>query len=198
MVSIAHAYGYRSWKGIYNHAENSALRASCPNPAVLRPGEKVFLPEKGTVEYQCATGRRHIFRVKKLEARLKFTVGDEERVFANAPYEIRIDQETRTGTTDGDGLIDLKVQPDAKEAHIKVWPSGSTEPWEWTLRIGHLDPLDTDSGVAGRLKNLGYPADSSPEGLREALSRFQADLGLTVTGVADGPTLSRLEELSGT
>lgn len=198
MVSIAHANGYRSWKGIYGHPENASLRESCPDPAVLRPGEKVFLPDKGTAEWVCATGRRHVFRTKTLEARLRFSVGDEERVFANAPYEITIDGDKRTGTTDGDGVIDLKVPPDADQAHVLVWPEGAAEPWEWTARIGHLDPMDSDTGMRGRLANLGYPVGGGASGLRETLERFQLDMGLDVTGVADGPTIARLQELSGT
>lgn len=199
MVSIAFAHGYRSWEGIYNHPRNATLRELCPDPTLLRPGTAVFLPAKGTVSYQCATTRRHVFRVKSLKARLRFSVGDETRAFVNARYELRVDGTLFEGTTDGEGVIEELVRPDAARAAVKVWPDGDDgEVWEWSLHIGHLDPIDTDTGVRERLANLGYGAVESEEALTEALEHFQYDAGLEVTGVLDAPTLDRLRDRSGT
>ena len=199
MISIAHSHGYRNWQAIYGHPRNATLRARYPDPSLLLPGETVFLPEKGTDPRLCQTTRRHVFRVKRLRARMRFSVGDEDRVFARARYELWVDGERFEGTTDGDGVIDVRVSPGASTARVSVWADGDdSDPWEWTLRVGHLDPIDSDSGLRGRLANLGYPADDGDDGLREALSRFQFDAKIEVTGVLDDPTLAKLRERSGT
>jgi hypothetical protein len=199
MVSIAHANGYRSWEGIYGHPANASLRERCPDPAILLPGATVFLPEKGTVTYACRTTRRHVFRVKRLMARLRFSVGDEERVFANAPYELRVDAQRFEGATDGDGIIDVLVRPDSKHGRLIVWPDGTEgDAWNWTINVGLLDPIDADSGLRHRLRNLGYLHEDSAEGVADALSRFQHDHKLDVTGVLDAPTLASLRDRSGT
>lgn len=199
MVSIAHRHGYRSWEGIYGHPQNAPLRERCPDPAILLPGVTVFLPEKGTKTYNCQTTRRHVFRVKNLKARLRFSVGDEARVFARARYELTAGGERFHGSTDGDGVIDVIVRPDAGEAQLTVWPDGDEgDPWQWTLQLGHLDPLDSDTGLRHRLHNLGYPVGDGEGGLAAALSRFQHDHEIDVTGVLDAPTLDRLRDRSGT
>jgi hypothetical protein len=54
------------------------------------------------------------------------------------------------------------------------------------LNIGGLDPIDTDSGTAQRLSNLGYLVldddDLDPELLRLAVQDFQADNDLPSSG----------------
>ncbi len=198
MVSIAHANGYRSWEVIYNHARNAELRRRCPDPTLLVPGLSLYLPEKGTATWTRPTGKRHVFKAKRLTARLCFTVGDEDRVFADARYELQVDGELRAGTTNGEGQINVEVSPAARTAHVTVWPDGDEgPPWEWTLRIGHLDPYDTDSGLRARLANLGYPPGEDEDGLRDALERFQFDHDLEVTGALDDRTRDLLQERSG-
>ena len=196
MASIAHANGYRSWKGIYDHPRNAGLRKRCPNPAVLLPGEKVFLPPKGTDPTVVAVDQRHVFRVQSLKAWLRFTVGDHTRVFAAARYVVKVDGVDHTGTTDDAGLIALRVPPDARAARVRVWPADG-EPIEWHVRIGHLDPADSPSGKRSRLANLGYAVGAGDEQLARAVAAFQHDHDLEATGELDPRTTERLLVLHG-
>ncbi len=194
MVSIAHDEGFRSWEAIYHHGKNAPLRSACPDPAVLKPGSPVYIPEKGTKEHDCQTTRRHVFRVKTLKARMHFTVGNEDGPFVASRYELTLDGVTRSGVTTDKGAVDVRVPPDVQHATVKVWPEGTPDdqPWEWTLEVGRLDPLDTDDGLRARLTNLGYPPAPGDDGLREAIEGFQFDEKIDVTGVLDGATLGRL------
>ena len=196
MVSIAHANGYRSWEGIYHHPRNAALRSRCPNPAVLLPGEALFLPEKGAHVDGLATDRRHTFRVRSLEAWMRFTVGDQEQVFVGAPYVVTVDGVETEGITGADGMIALRVAPSARSAHVRVRPAGG-EPVAWNVRIGHLDPPGTPSGRRSRLANLGYDAGEGDEQLAHAVAAFQHDHDLDATGTLDAGTMARLLALHG-
>ncbi|MDC0666221.1 peptidoglycan-binding domain-containing protein [Nannocystis radixulma] len=196
MVSIAHAHGYRRWENIYRHPHNAELRGRCPNPAVLQPGATLFLPEKGTGAFTGEVDRRHKFRVKALKAWLRFTVGDQERVFAGARYRVTVAGGDHEGTTGPDGLIALQVPPDARSARVTVWLGGD-EQIEWNVRIGHLDPPGSRAGVRSRLANLGYDVDETDERLARAVAAFQHDHDLPPSGELDAPTTARLLAVHG-
>jgi len=69
-----------------------------------------------------------------------------------------------------------------------------------TLRLGHLDPIDTVSGAKQRLSNLGYGCGPGPdldETTREALRAFQGDQGATQTGELDDTTRTQLQQAHG-
>lgn len=66
-----------------------------------------------------------------------------------------------------------------------------------TFLIGHLDPVETISGVQARLANLGHFAgaiDGEASGaLAAAVAAFEREAGLDVTGDPnDGPMQSKL------
>ena len=67
----------------------------------------------------------------------------------------------------------------------------------WSLRLGHLDPLSTNTGLQQRLTNLGYPVpvdgEIGPE-TQSALRSFQIVHGLSVTGQPDDATRAKLGE----
>ena len=65
--------------------------------------------------------------------------------------------------------------------------------------IGHLDPVDTDSGLQQRLSNLGYwpTGEDSTAALPYCLRAFQEDHDLEITGEANRPTYDKLKEVHG-
>jgi hypothetical protein len=101
------------------------------------------------------------------------------------------------GTTDGSGGFDESVPADARtlDVVLKLEP----EPQPHHFRFAHLDPLDTLSGVQGRLMNLGYDCGKERGELgpltKRSLRDFQAEHELPSTGMADDATRSKLESL---
>jgi len=86
--------------------------------------------------------------------------------------------------------------------------SKNNNPWFVRFEIG-LDDVESDSGVISRLNNLGYfagspvddameqtPPDSQRQ-VRSALEEFQCDHGLTVLGIINNETRTRLLEIHG-
>lgn len=69
------------------------------------------------------------------------------------------------------------------------------------MALRHLHPLDTVSGVQGRLKNLGYPVDTLNGELdgktRAALRRFRADQHLSEGDELDDALMSALQRVYG-
>jgi len=67
--------------------------------------------------------------------------------------------------------------------------------------VAYLDPINTMSGVIGRLNNLGFDA-GPPEAFmgeytRQAVREFQYVEGLPANGEIDAATLGRLLERHG-
>ncbi|MCC7375949.1 MAG: peptidoglycan-binding protein [Verrucomicrobiales bacterium] len=90
------------------------------------------------------------------------------------------------------------IRPDADAIQLRIQDGDGWE--EWPIRLGHLDPLDTPSGVQQRLRNLHYQCDSTgvwDDATREALREFQEAQGIEVNGDADSATQSKLREIHG-
>jgi len=65
------------------------------------------------------------------------------------------------------------------------------------LRLGELEPVDTDEGVRARLNSLGYAADDNPDILEIAIGQFQLDNGFEPTGTIDDQTRKALAQAFG-
>jgi N-acetylmuramoyl-L-alanine amidase len=123
-----------------------------------------------------------------------------EEPWVDAPYILEIDGKTTEGQTDGDGKIEVPIPPVAKKGRLTMEPG--TE-WETVLilRLGHLDPITSISGIADRMNNLGFhdgsrPTEMTPE-LQEALRAFQKANELQESGEVDQATKDKLKELHG-
>lgn len=188
--SIAVLYGF-SPGALWNHPENSELRALRESPNVLYPGDVVVIPEPRLKAYPIATGRRHIFRRKGVPSKLRLNliVGDEP--LAGRPYTLMVDgnRVVLTGVTTGSGELEQWIPADSKKARVVF------EDVEIDVDLGYLDPSDTQSGVVHRLLNLGYLEDAeAPESdVEDALAAFQSNHGLPSTGKIDDPTRDLLE-----
>lgn len=60
------------------------------------------------------------------------------------------------GTSDGQGVVRIKVPVHITEVQLLLPGQGIRIP----VRVGHLDPIETNSGQKGRLTNLGYHPES--------------------------------------
>jgi hypothetical protein len=167
--------------------ENADLKQQRANLNVLRPGDIVYIPDKRDKMHKGNTDARHIFRRKGVPARLALRIvrGDAPR--ANLPYLLIIDRHKITGTTNGNGEISVTLIPNAKSGVLQVGVGADMD--EYTLQLGHLQPVDTILGVQRRLSNLGYFCQGEDGELgpytKAAICDFQQEHNLTVTGEMD-------------
>jgi hypothetical protein len=119
---------------------------------------------------------------------------------ANAPYVLTIDGRSVTGNTDANGYLEVCISPAAREGRLVIDP-GTLQEREYTLRLGHLDPLTEIAGVKQRLANLSFEcgdrSDEATEGFRAALMAFQEASGLPATGELTSEVRDKIRELHG-
>jgi len=196
LYKIAKRYGFSDWRTIYNHADNAEFRKKRPNPNIIYPGDKIGIPEKETKEDSGATEQRHRFRSKGDRQWLLIVLKDaRNQPMANTSYMLNIGGKIINDKTDGEGLLEQEIPPNADQAVLAI------EGQEFLLKIGYLDPVDTLTGWRARLNNLGYKAGKvdgeENEELQSAIEEFQCDHGLKVDGIVGPKTQAKLEEIHG-
>lgn len=177
---------------IWNYPGNSELKGTRKDPNVLMAGDVVVIPDRELKEASKPSDKKHRFRKKGIPAKLKVRLLKKGKPRKNERYRLIIDGAMKEGATDGDGFINQPLPPDAIEGKLIVGEGTNSE--VFMLQFGHVDPLLCDSGIAGRLHNLGY---SVGENLAGALRRFQADNQLDVTGEINDTTRNKLKEKFG-
>jgi N-acetylmuramoyl-L-alanine amidase len=165
--SLAAEFGMASWKDLYNLPGNAELTKNRKNPNVLLPGDVVEVPDSAVAkkDVPCATGKDYLFVVQVPKVRLRLVIKDwKGEPYTGKKYEVIVAGNKSTGRTDAAGLIDIPIPATAQDGHLKVWfdeddPENTTPNMDRDLRIGHLDPVDSVTGVQARLKNLGYACE---------------------------------------
>jgi hypothetical protein len=204
LSSIAAQYGFPDWRTIYHHAANTQLRTRRPDPNVLYPADEVYIPDRVLRRESCVTDEEYIFVAGIAPTYLNVCVQDPAgSPFSDVPYKLLVDRVEFSGTTDEHGWIRSEIPARAAWGTLIVCPNPSAPDAvvSWRVLLGHLDPLDTTSGVKGRLNNLGFgcgtPDDRKDEALDSALRRFQQGNNLTVDGIAGPLTQAKLKQAHG-
>jgi LysM repeat protein len=214
LASIAKKFGFRSWRAIYDDPNNADFKKARPDPNVIYPGDVLLIPDPkpSTKTAPGKVEKLNRFKVTLEKTLLRIQVKDEEeKPLAGKSYELRLgSNDVRRGATDGDGIVEVKVEPTVTQAKLLVFDGDpKTGPlYVWDVAIGHLNPADTPSGAKARLNNLGYfcgdvdeAADSSEEIdplTKLALAGFQEANGLERSGKLDEATQKKLVEIHGT
>lgn len=197
LAAIARRYRFGNPRAIWDHPGNAELRRRRDNPNVLLPGDQVFIPERQPGVAPCATETTHRFRLARPVLRLRIVLRDfDGRPLPHCACSLHLEGSRLELETDGKGLLDVEIRDDAQHGTLSVPDLGLEVP----VRIGHLDPVDSDTGWWARLVNLGYHAGATDAGealLRHALEEFQCDRGLPVTGVPDAATRAQLKQAHG-
>lgn len=181
---IAFQYGFFP-DAIWDLSENSDLRSKRTSMSLLVPGDQVFIPDLRVKEESCATEAKHSFRRKGVPSRfqVRFTDGKGEAL-AGVSFRTIIDEEFGPeGKTDGDGVVDIVISPDAENLKLIL----DTEV-EWAKEndfvLSNLRPADTIEGLQARLFSLGFYRGEvdgeDSEDLHGAIASFAADGGLTL------------------
>lgn len=199
--TLAHEHGYDHdalW------AANPELAQLGRTPNVLAPDDVVVLPATDAPEREDASpGTRITLEVTAVLPRARLSFQDPEgKPRAGLGFVARI--VTRDGTehvwegkTDGKGGFDESVPADSSTLDVVL--DVEPEPEAYHFRFAHLDPLETLSGVQGRLRNLGYYCGDERGELgpltRRSLRDFQLEHELPSTREADDATRSQLAAL---
>lgn len=203
IASIADLTGH-FWQTIWNDPANEALKERRENPETLLPGDKVTIPPLRQKTESRETDLIHPFKRKGVPVKVVFTVaeqGPDGKVFADKAYTLQVGKRRYAGRTDQNGYLEHWVTPAAKNGKLVVDldEDGYPPQFTWELGIGTLAPAATKTGAIDRLKNLGYgdfSADGNDEdsaALAVALKKFQADIGIDISGELDEPTIDALE-----
>ena len=197
LSSIADKHGFADWHTIYDHAANAEFRKQRPDPNLIYPGDKVSIPDAQPETFSVQTGQTSTFVVARPQTRLRLALEVDEAT----SYELVVAGERFSGSVSDATPFEHPIPCDATEAELTIWPASDEDGGSehtWTLRIGHLHPIEKDSGVCGRLMNLGYyDADwSKPDqaAMSVGLRRFQVDEGLEPTGQLDDETRGALKK----
>ncbi|PRQ02213.1 putative peptidoglycan binding domain protein [Enhygromyxa salina] len=197
LTSIALARGFDP-QTIWDHPDNAELKQLRQTPQALLPGDRLVIPELEEKEESLSTGTvaRFQLNVGAVKLRLRLTRHGEAR--ADEPFELLFDGlDPITGTTDGEGWIDEPIPAHATRATLSLRDGLEKH----VLRIGHLDPHDSPSGVQQRLRALGYyfglVDGEVGDVTAAALRRFQTANELELSGEADDATISALRDAYG-
>lgn len=203
LSSIAHHFGFGDWHTIYDDPHNADFKAKRPDPNLIYPGDELYIPDFTPRHEGCETDKHHNFKLLVKPTYLNLRIQDAaDRAIANAHYALSLlDPELAlNGKTDNDGWIKHLVPPNAQFGTLRVWPNPDDHKtfFQWEVRLGHLDPLDTVSGVKGRLNNLGYDCgdidDTQDDQYDQAVRQFQQDHDLKVDGIVGPKTRHMLKK----
>jgi len=201
LSSIAAEYGFSDWHTIYDDAANADLRAKRPESNVLYPGDQLYIPDRDPIQKDCATDARHTFVITDTPTYLNVRLQDPaKRPLKNVPYQFSVSALKCEGTTDGDGWIRRKIDASAESGTLIVWPNPDDRGdfVVWQVLLGHLDPLETVTGIKARLKNLGYYDgeidDEQTDEYESGVRQFQQDHDLVVDGIVGPKTRAKLKD----
>jgi N-acetylmuramoyl-L-alanine amidase len=203
LSSLAAAHHLKAWSVIYNHAENARFRQEHPNPNVIYPGDLVYVPDPERVFKAEPTDQRHTFLRKRDKTMLRIVVQDADGTpYADSDYRLTVGAITYEGKTDGKGMLEQFIDPQAVSAVLTLWWTGvPRRHCTWRLKLGWLDPVHSVSGIQARLNNLGHnsgPVDGVHGRITTAaVKEFQKKHDLTVDGIPGPVTQAKLQEVHG-
>jgi N-acetylmuramoyl-L-alanine amidase len=195
IISIAEETG-QSWQTLWDHPQNSKLKQARGVPNVLLPGDKVFVPPIRTKTQDCETDKLHRFILKSTPLEFVIRVYKEDRPQANEQYILNVEGRVTTGNIPSDGTIRCPLLPTDQSGTLLIGSNDDLD--QYNLSFGTLDPVQSPSGLAARLRNLGLLGSvDDDDHLAEALSRFQLENDLPVSGKLDHTTADRLVDVHG-
>jgi N-acetylmuramoyl-L-alanine amidase len=179
---------------LWSNPNNKDLAATRKNRDTLAPGDVLYVPGKPAPSLQLHAGIKNTFTARVPKVPIKLRVQSDREV-KGKKFEVHGagGQKPLEGTVSSEGDVSFDVPVYVREVLLRIREAGIVLP----LAIGALDPKDEPSGVAQRLRNLGYlprAKDVSAETLASAIAAFQRDHRLEVTGVIDDETRDALEQ----
>jgi len=203
LSSLAALQHLLDWKTIYDHPENTTFRESHPNPNVIAPGARVYLPDPEPAPRSEPTDQKHTFQLKGDKTWLRIVAADEYgKRYQQCDYRLTVGTSIYDGNTGELGLVEQLIDPQAVSAELTMWwPGSPRRHCTWKLKLGWLDPVQCVTGIQARLNNLGHhagPVDGYCGPITQAAVReFQQKHDLAVDGISGPLTQAKLQEVHG-
>ena len=184
------------WQKIWNDPGNANLKQARKHPNILKPGDRVLIPEKELREETGDSEQRHRFRREGVGVRLHLRLLSEGEPISDTSFTLIEGVNEIQGETDQDGNLEEKIPIDWMKASLLLEGEQEIE-----LEIGALEPITEIKGVQARLRNLGLYGGKidgivgvQTEG---ALREFQRREQLEESGRITQETRCKLEERHG-
>jgi hypothetical protein len=188
---LAHRHGVTPAE-VWDAPVNAALKAARPGGHMLKAGDFLELPARvhpEPVDVKVGSETRIVATIPRLPVELVLAEGGEP--LAGEPWRIEGRGERASGTTGPDGRVAFEVRVTTPRVVLHLERRKQIR----EIAVGGLDPHESLSGAAQRLRNLGFDAGPgrglTPE-LGDALRSFQAAKRLAPTGLPDAETLAAL------
>ena len=163
---------------------------------ILCAGDVLFLPPPRRTWLSVDVGATNRFVATVPTVSVNVTLHFGEAALASAKFRVR--ELPNLGELETDGAGNAKFRAPAALASATL--EFADPPLCVVLHIGHLDPIDTQSGLRQRLMNLGYlnSASAEPSDLRSAVATFQLGReGVEANGLVSKALLQALADEHG-
>lgn len=197
LPKLAARYGFDPDE-VWNHAKNEPLRRSRADYHMLLPGDVLHLPEPKRTWHPVKPGVVNTFVAPRREVSVVVRFLADGAPLAGETYVV-VGAAVEPGTLDGEGYFRARV-PARLDAFTIQFPARNEH---YTLKIGHLHPPGSATGLRMRLGMLGFygrgaASCANEEGdLTFGLRHFQHVAGAGATGEADDTTVAKITEKFG-
>jgi PAS domain-containing protein len=129
LSSIAQQHGLR-WESVWALPENASLRERRPDPNVIFAGDQLFLPDKASRSETAPSGARHRFVRRGIPEVMRVILEDlRGEPMADVAYTATFDDQSSVeGRTDGTGLLEVRIPPEATRCTIEVQDQAAEGP----------------------------------------------------------------------
>ena len=204
MVRIAADEKVASYRSLWDHASNKDLASKRKNPNILLPGDVVNLPNPAPKTASAPTEKVSKFVAASKDLLDVRVVLLDENDQPLKSLKCQFLEEGRETTSDGSGMLERLEIPPRFELGVLRFDYRKDVRLAFAIAVGHLDPLDTPSGIQARLNNLGYYAgeigyaDEDQIALKCAIEEFEKENGLKPAGDATSATMqNKLKDVFG-
>jgi hypothetical protein len=191
---------------VWQHEKNSELREARMSRDILAPGDIVWLPVVEEKLQSLATQSSNAFRVDVPKNHIRLVFAQDGLPLKKEAYVITgLGDEPLDGETDDDGVVTFEAPLSTTQVRLTFIERNLRH----DVRIGHLDPIESEEGVRQRLENLGHagwviaPRPHDPihewtaERMDHAVRSFQRSADLAVTGTIDDALRAALLDAHG-
>ncbi|GAA0810356.1 hypothetical protein GCM10009111_01090 [Colwellia asteriadis] len=205
LLRIARQYGYKTSTALYNHPSNAEFKALRPDPNLIFPGDIITIPAKKEKFMPLRASSINTFVVQNEKEYFRLKVFYEDgRDITGKRIVLNIGSQTIDTVLPSNGLIEVELnESDVLTGAVDLYlKEGETTPTKsFIVQIGHLDPIDTLSGVQARCNSLGFDC-GKVDGLNGAKTKagvrdFQYEHNLEVDGIAGKKTKAKLQQVFG-